>query len=77
LAGSETFAGAIWIGLVATGALAGMPCAGATELFWARTGVADGRKAIAAAKKSQRESKRGFCINILGIPCLFCRTGRE
>jgi hypothetical protein len=45
------------------------------EGFWAQAGLAVSREAIAAAKISQRGGKRSFLVIILGIPCLFSRSG--
>jgi hypothetical protein len=45
--------------------------------FWAQTGLAGSKKAIAAAKVSQRGGKRSFLVIILGIPCLFSRPEGE
>src|SRR5271157_1932231 len=66
------------------GALAGLPFAGVagavlpgpfwTGVVWAQTCLAGSTKAIAAAKTSQRGSKRFFLVIILGIPCLHSRA---
>jgi predicted anti-sigma-YlaC factor YlaD len=54
-----------------------MGCAALTGEFWAQAGRAVSREAIAAAKISQRGSNRDLFVIILGIPCLFNRSGER
>jgi hypothetical protein len=70
------FAGAAVSGM-AGAEVPGMAGAALPGAFCERASLAGTRVAIAAAKRSQRGSKRSFLVIILGIPCLYIWTGER